>query len=223
MLFEILDSSHFQKQACVIFCCLTQLLCTVFGLLTNQDSLQELTVTINAHEGKSYHLIFGKSVTWSNLAKASVNMDYRIFEEFAYYLTAIGRKQRENHDSKIKGQVYAFDSTTIGLCLSVFWWAKFRKRKGGIKLNTLSKPAGFLQVDQITPDKIAKASKLNNLARQRGQSLAQMAIAWILRDHRITSVLIGASSVNQLENNLGSLNNLAFNNHELKMIDEILA
>jgi len=50
-----------------------------------------------------------------------------------------------------------------------------------------------------------------------------MAIAWILRDRRITSVLIGASSVYQLENNLGSLNNLAFEEHELKMIDEILA
>ena len=86
-----------------------------------------------------------------------------------------------------------------------------------------AKPAGFLQVNQITQDKIDKATKLNLLAQQRGQSLAQMAIAWILRDGRVTSVLIGASSVNQLENNLGSLNNLAFEDHELKMIDEILA
>jgi hypothetical protein len=109
----------------------------VFGQLTNRDSLRDLIIAINAHEGKSYHLGFGKSVTRSNLAKANEKRDFRIFEAFAYHLVAIARKQREHRDFKIKGQVYAFDSTTIDLCLSVFWWAKFRKRKGGIKLNTL--------------------------------------------------------------------------------------
>lgn len=119
------------------FSCWNQLLCMVFGQLTNRDSLRDLIVAINAHEGKSYHLGFGKSVTRSNLAKANERRDSRIFEEFAYHLVSIARKQRENDDFKIKGQVYAFDSTTIDLCLSVFWWAKFRKKKGGIKLNTL--------------------------------------------------------------------------------------
>lgn len=119
------------------FSCWNQLLCMIFGQLTNRDSLRDLIVAINAHEAKSYHLGFGKSVTRSNLAKANENRNYRIFEEFAYHLVAIARKQRENHDFKIKGQVYTFDSTTIDLCLNVFWWAKFRKRKGGIKLNTL--------------------------------------------------------------------------------------
>jgi hypothetical protein len=104
-------------------------LCMVFGQLTNRDSLRDLIVAINAHEGKSYHLGFGKSVTRSNLAKANERRDSRIFEEFAYHLVSIARKQRENDDFKIKGQVYAFDSTTIDLCLSVFWWAKFRKKK----------------------------------------------------------------------------------------------
>jgi hypothetical protein len=119
------------------FSCWNQLLCMVFGQLTNRDSLRDLIVAINAHEGKSYHLGFGKSVTRSNLAKANERRDSRIFEEFAYHLVSIARKQRENDDFNIKGQVYAFDSTTIDLCLSVFWWAKFRKKKGGIKLNTL--------------------------------------------------------------------------------------
>jgi len=119
------------------FTCWNQLLCMVFGQLSNRDSLRDLIVAINAHEGKSYHLGFGKSVTRSNLAKANENRDCRIFEEFAYYLVALARKQRQDNDFKIKGQVYAFDSTTIDLCLSVFWWAKFRKRKGGIKLHTL--------------------------------------------------------------------------------------
>ena len=119
------------------FSCWNQLLCMVFGQLTNRDSLRDLIVAINAHESKSYHLGFGKSVTRSNLAKANERRDSRIFEEFAYHLVSVARKQRENDEFKIKGQVYAFDSTTIDLCLSVFWWAKFRKKKGGIKLNTL--------------------------------------------------------------------------------------
>jgi hypothetical protein len=109
----------------------------VFGQLSNRDSLRDLIVAINAHIGKSYHLGFGKNVTLSNLAKANMSRDSKIFEEFAYYLIAIARKVRANNVFKIKGQVYAFDSTTIDLCLSVFWWAKFRRTKGGIKLHTL--------------------------------------------------------------------------------------
>ena len=119
------------------FTCWNQLLCMVFGQLTNRDSLRDLIVAINAHSGKSYHLGFGKNITLSNLAKANLRRNCKIFEEFAYYLIAIARKARANEVFKIKGQVYAFDSTTIDLCLSVFWWAKFRKTKGGIKLHTL--------------------------------------------------------------------------------------
>lgn len=119
------------------FTCWNQLLCMVFGQLTNRDSLRDLTVTINAHSSKSYHLGFSKNVTLSNLAKANQNRNSKIFEQFAYHLIAIARKDRANDDFQIKGQVYAFDSTTIDLCLSVFWWAKFKKFKGGIKLHTL--------------------------------------------------------------------------------------
>jgi hypothetical protein len=119
------------------FTCWNQLLCMIFGQLTNRDSLRDLIVAINAHSGKSYHLGFGKSVTLSNLAKANLNRNSKIFEEFAYHLIAIARKGRANDDFQIKGQVYAFDSSTIDLCLSVFWWAKFRRNKGGIKLHTL--------------------------------------------------------------------------------------
>jgi hypothetical protein len=119
------------------FTCWNQLLCMVFGQLTNRDSLRDLIVIIDAHSKKSYHLGFGKSVTRSNLAKANEKRSNKIFEEFAYYLIAIARKKRANDDFKIKGKVYAFDSSTIDLCLSVFWWAKFRKTKAGIKLHTL--------------------------------------------------------------------------------------
>lgn len=119
------------------FTCWNQLLCMVFGQLTNRDSLRDLLVAIHAHSGKSYHLGFGKNITLSNLAKANLNRNSKIFEEFAYHLIAAARKDRSNDDFQVKGQVYAFDSTTIDLCLSVFWWARFRKNKGGIKLHTL--------------------------------------------------------------------------------------
>jgi hypothetical protein len=111
------------------FSCWNQLLCMVFGQLTNRDSLRDLIVAINAHSGKSYHLGFGKNVTRSNLAKANLNRNSKIFEEYAFHLIAIARKDRANDDFQIKGQVYAFDSTTIDLCLSIFWWARFRKNK----------------------------------------------------------------------------------------------
>jgi L-glyceraldehyde 3-phosphate reductase len=78
----------------------------------------------------------------------------------------------------------------------------------------------------LTPDDVKKnlpkAKKLNEIAKQRGQSLAQMAIAWVLRKPAITSALIGASSVQQLEDNLAALNNLQFSEEELKKVDEIL-
>lgn len=119
------------------FACWNQLLCMVFGQLTNRDSLRDLLIAINAHSSKSYHLGFGKNVTLSNLAKANLNRSSKIFEEFAYYLIDIARRNNVSDDFQIKGQIYAFDSTTIDLCLSVFWWAKFRKNKGGIKLHTL--------------------------------------------------------------------------------------
>jgi hypothetical protein len=119
------------------FSCWNQLLCMLFGQLTSRDSLRDLIITLEAHSKKSYHLGLGKSVTRSNLAKANENRNSKIFEEFAYHLIAIARQKRANEDFEVKGKIYAFDSSTIDLCLSVFWWAKFRKAKGGIKIHTL--------------------------------------------------------------------------------------
>ena len=119
------------------FTCWNQLLTLMFGQLSNGESLRDLIVALDAHQKKSYHLCFGKHVTGSNLAKANKNRDYRIFEAFAYYMVEQARFKRKTDIFKLGGNVYAFDSTTIDLCLSVFWWAKFRKRKGGVKVHTL--------------------------------------------------------------------------------------
>jgi len=119
------------------FSCWNQMLCMIFGQLTNRDSLRDLIVAITAHNKKIYHLGLGKNVTRSNLSKANENRNSKIFEEFAYYLIDIARNKLKNENFEITGKVYAFDSSTIDLCLNVFWWAKFRKAKGGIKLHTL--------------------------------------------------------------------------------------
>jgi L-glyceraldehyde 3-phosphate reductase len=84
-----------------------------------------------------------------------------------------------------------------------------------------AKSWGFLKPDQVEPA-IEKVKELNTIAEVRGQSLAQMAIAWLLKDQRITSVLIGASSVAQLEDNLGALDYMQFSAEEIIEIDTIL-
>lgn len=119
------------------FTCWNQLLTLMFGQLCNRESLRDLIVALNAHQEKCYHLGVGKHVTRSNLAKANENRDYRIFEDFAFYMISEARKKRVNDIFKLNGNVYAFDSTTIDLCLKLFPWANFRTHKGCIKIHTL--------------------------------------------------------------------------------------
>jgi len=85
------------------------------------------------------------------------------------------------------------------------------------------KEGTFLKREQVTEDKINKIRKLNELAANRNQSLAQMAIAWVLRDQVVTSALIGASKVSQVEDAVGAVKNINFSNEELKQIDGILS
>ena len=121
-----------------VFSCWNQLLIMMYGQLSGCESLRELICIITAHTPKSYHLGFGKSViTRSNLAKANANRDCKIYEEFAYKMISIAQGKRINREFVIAGRFYAFDSTTIDLCLNLFWWASFRKAKGGIKIHTL--------------------------------------------------------------------------------------
>jgi L-glyceraldehyde 3-phosphate reductase len=82
-----------------------------------------------------------------------------------------------------------------------------------------SKPHGFLKQRDITPEKLARIRKLNDIAISREQTLAEMSIAWLLKDKRVTSVLVGASSVEQLMDNLGALKNTSFSKEELEKIE----
>ena len=128
------DGNRYVKQ----FTCWNQLLAMMFGQLSNRESLRDLIVALEAHQSKCFHLGLGrKPIAKTTLATANQNRDYRIFEEFAFYMMAQAREKRAIDIFKLGGKVYAFDSTTIPLCLSVFWWAKFRKKKGGVKAHVL--------------------------------------------------------------------------------------
>jgi hypothetical protein len=122
------------------FSCWNQLMCMMFGQLSGRESLRDLLITLGAHSTKYYHLGLGKNVSRSNLASANEQRDYQIYETFAYEMIAIARRcviKETEFTLAICGNVYAFDSTTIDLCLNVFWWATFRTTKGAIKIHTL--------------------------------------------------------------------------------------
>ena len=98
------------------------------------------------------------------------------------------------------------------------------KYLGGIPEDSrAAKPTGMLRPEHITEDKLQRVRRLNVLAQERGQSLAQMALAWVLRDERVTSALVGASRVSQVEENVAALDRLEFSAAELSAIDGILA
>jgi L-glyceraldehyde 3-phosphate reductase len=96
------------------------------------------------------------------------------------------------------------------------------KYVSGIPGDSRAAKGGFLNEKDVTEEKVAKINRLNEVAHMRGQSLAQMALAWVLRGGRVTSALIGASRVSQIEENIDTLKNLEFSAEELAKIEEIL-
>ena len=120
------------------FTCWHHLLVMVFGQLSNRKSMRDLIVTLDAHRSKFYRLGLGKSITRSNLSKANEVREARIFKEYADRLIDIARRKRDGlKEFFVKNKVFAFDSTTISLCLSVYWWTKLHHSKGGVKAHTL--------------------------------------------------------------------------------------
>ena len=119
------------------FSCWNQLLTMMFGQLGGRESLRDVIVVLDAFHSRCYHLGVGKNVTKSNLAKANKKRDYKIFEEFATHVIAIARNKLTDRKFDIEGRVYAFDSSTIDLCLRLFSWANFRTHKAGIKIHVL--------------------------------------------------------------------------------------
>jgi Domain of unknown function (DUF4372)/Transposase DDE domain len=122
------------------FSCWMHFLCMSFGQLTNRESLRDVVICLQAHEKKLYHLGISHRVVRTTLAYANEHRDWRIYADFAQILILKARKlylTDNDFGLEINHTVYALDATTIDLCLKVFWWAPFRKKKAAIKLHTL--------------------------------------------------------------------------------------
>ena len=121
------------------FTCLDQFLCMAFAQITYRESLRDIEACLRAQSHKVYHMGIRGNVSRATLAYANEERDWRIYADLAISLIGIARKlyQKEKFLEDLNETVYAFDSTTIDLCLSLFPWAKFRKHKGAIKLHTL--------------------------------------------------------------------------------------
>lgn len=115
----------------------SHLLVMMFGQLDGCNSLRELTDIIMAHSKKCYHLGFGSTpVSRQTLSRANQIRDYHIFEQYAYHMVNLAQDKRIDKEFDLYGEYYAFDSTTIDLCMSVYDWARFRSSKSGIKVHT---------------------------------------------------------------------------------------
>ena len=121
------------------FSCLDQYLCMAFAQLTYRESLRDIEVCLRAQTNKLYHMGIKSAVSRSTLADANEVRDWRIYADFAGSLIGIARRlyMEEPFGVDLKETVYALDSTTIDLCLSVFPWAHFRSTKAAVKMHTL--------------------------------------------------------------------------------------
>ncbi|HEX37761.1 MAG TPA: IS4 family transposase, partial [Candidatus Cloacimonetes bacterium] len=121
------------------FKCWDQFLCMSFAQLSYRESLRDIDACLNAQPNKLYHMGIKGNVSISNLSRANENRDWHIYADFVQVLISKARALYNNSDLllDIENTIYALDSTTIDLCLSLFPWAKFRKNKAAIKLHTL--------------------------------------------------------------------------------------
>lgn len=153
------------------FSCWSQFLCMAFAQLTYRESLRDIESCLNSMQKKLYHMGFGGKISRSTLADANESRDWRIYADFAQVLihTARGLYRDDEFGVELDQTVYALDSTTIDLCLSLFPWARFRKQKGAIKLHTLLDLRGNLpSFIEITDGKVHDVNILDDLIPEPG-------------------------------------------------------
>lgn len=153
------------------FSCLDQFYCMAFAQLTYRSSLRDIAVCLRARKSKLYHMGIRSKVSRSTLAKANENRDWRIYADFAQILIQNARElyRDEKFGVELSETVYALDSSTIDLCLSLFPWAKFRKTKGAIKLHTLLDLRGNIPTFiEITDGKYHDVNILDELIPEPG-------------------------------------------------------
>jgi hypothetical protein len=153
------------------FSCWDQFLCMAFAQLTYRESLRDIQACLRGSQQKLYHMGFRGKVSRNTLAHANQVRDWRIYGDFAQILIAQARSlyAQEDFGVELEEAVYAFDASTIDLCLSVFPWAKFRQRKGAIKLHTLMDLRGSIPtLIFITHGKVHEINLLDELLFEPG-------------------------------------------------------
>jgi len=153
------------------FTCREQFLCMAFAQLTYRESLRDIQACLRAAKKKLYHMGIRSKVSRNTLAHANQTRDWRIYADFAQVLIREARKlyAKEDFGVQLEQTAYALDSTTIDLCLSLFPWAVFRKRKAAIKLHALIDLRGNIPtVIFITPGKVHDVNMMDNLVTEAG-------------------------------------------------------
>ena len=153
------------------FSCLDQFLCMLFAQLTYRESLRDIETCLRSKHSGLYHAGFRGVAARNTLAKANENRDWRIWADFAAVLIARARTlyAREPMVLELDSAVYAFDSTTIDLCLTLFPWAKFRRHKSAVKLHTLLDLRGNIPCFvHITSGRVADVKTLDLLPLEPG-------------------------------------------------------
>ncbi|MGB9006754.1 MAG: IS4 family transposase, partial [Candidatus Aminicenantales bacterium] len=153
------------------FSCLDQFLCMAFAQLTFRESLRDIESCLRSMRNRLYHMGIRGNVSRNTLAHANETRDWRIYADFAQVLIHQARTLYADDDFglELKDTVYAFDSTTIDLCLSLFPWAVFRKRKGAVKLHTLLDLRGSIpSFIKITDGKVHDVRVLDDLIPEPG-------------------------------------------------------
>jgi len=153
------------------FSCRDQFLCMAFAQLTYRQSLRDIETCLRAMQCKLYHAGFRATVARNTLAKANETRDWRIYADFAQVLIGIARRlyAQDEFGVALKQTAYAFDSTTIDLCLALFPWAQFRQHKGAIKLHTLIDLRGSIPCFiRISSGKMHDVKALDDLPLEPG-------------------------------------------------------
>jgi len=155
----------------ITFSCWDQYLCMAFAQLTYRESLRDIQACLRATQFRLYHLGIRGKVSRNTLAHANQTRDWRIYADFAQVLITKARRlyAADSFGIELDQAVYALDSTTIDLCLALFPWAEFRKRKGAVKLHTLLDLRGNIpSVIIITTGKIHDVNILDELIIEAG-------------------------------------------------------
>jgi len=161
------DGDHHRRS----FSCWDQYLAMAFAQFTYRESLRDIEACLGAMHGKLYHLGFRGRVVRSTLADANEVHDWRIFADFAHYLIGIARPLHSEDPIgfELDHDLYALDSTTVDLCLSLFPWAKFRRHKGAVKLHTLLDLHGNIPTFiGITDGKVHDVNILDEIVPEAG-------------------------------------------------------